>query len=103
VRTDEIRELTGEEITDRIGEMREELFKLRFRAATQQLENPALIRNLRRDIARLRTIERERAITGTGPVVREKPVAKKAAAKKTARKTAAPKGRGTAKNAGKQK
>jgi large subunit ribosomal protein L29 len=94
MKTEEIRELTGEEITDRIGQMRDELFKLRFRAATQQLENPSLIRSLRRDIARLRTIEHERRLTGVGPVVSSKPDKKK---------VAAPKGRRVVKNAGKQK
>lgn len=59
----EIRDLTDDEIEQRIAEAREELFRLRFRAATQQLENPALIRKLRRDVARMKTIlgERERA------------------------------------------
>jgi large subunit ribosomal protein L29 len=57
----DIRDLNAEEITDRIAQSREELFKLRFRGATQQLENPALIRNLRRDIARMQTILAERA------------------------------------------
>jgi large subunit ribosomal protein L29 len=36
------------------------LFRLRFRSATQELENPSLIRMLRRDIARLKTVLRER-------------------------------------------
>mgnify|MGYP001092675219 CR=1 FL=1 len=56
----EIRELTDEEIQQRIAEAREELFRLRFRSATQQLENPALIRKLRRDVARMKTILNER-------------------------------------------
>ncbi|HEX6314017.1 MAG TPA: 50S ribosomal protein L29 [Gemmatimonadaceae bacterium] len=56
----EIRDLTDDEIRDRISETREELFRLRFRSATQQLENPMLIRSLRRDLARMNTILRER-------------------------------------------
>jgi large subunit ribosomal protein L29 len=56
----EVRELTDEEIQERISETREELFRLRFRSATQQLENPMLIRFLRRDLARMKTILRER-------------------------------------------
>lgn len=56
----EIRDLSVQEIEDRLGEAREELFRLRFRSATQQLENPSLIKGLRRDIARMRTILRER-------------------------------------------
>ena len=58
----EVRELTDDEIRDRISETREELFRLRFRSATQQLENPMLIRSLRRDLARMNTILREREL-----------------------------------------
>ena len=65
MKADEIRDLTSDEITDRIAQSREELFRLRFRGATQQLENPALIRSLRRDIARLQTILRQREMTNT--------------------------------------
>jgi large subunit ribosomal protein L29 len=56
----EIRDLSNEEIESRISEAQEELFRLRFRSATQQIENPALIKSLRRDVARMRTILRER-------------------------------------------
>jgi large subunit ribosomal protein L29 len=65
MKADEVRDLTSDEITDRIAQSREELFRLRFRGATQQLENPALIRSLRRDIARLQTILRQREMTNT--------------------------------------
>ena len=57
---DEIRELTDEELDEKIGQSQEELFRLRFRSATQQLENPSLIRKLRRDVARMKTILTER-------------------------------------------
>ena len=57
---DEIRDLTDDEIDTRIGQAQEELFRLRFRSATQQLENPSLIKKLRRDVARMKTILRER-------------------------------------------
>lgn len=56
----EIRNLTDEEIRERIRQAQEELFRLRFRSTTQPLENPALLRSLRRDIARMKTILRER-------------------------------------------
>jgi large subunit ribosomal protein L29 len=55
-----IRELKDEEIREQLTQKQEELFRLRFRSATQQLENPALIKSLRRDVARMRTILRER-------------------------------------------
>ena len=60
----DIRDLTTDEIRDQIAQKQEELFRLRFRGATQQLENPALIKNLRRDVARMRTILREREMAG---------------------------------------
>lgn len=56
----EVRDLSDTEIRDQIVQAKEELFRLRFRAATQQLENPLLLKSLRRDVARLNTILRER-------------------------------------------
>ena len=56
----DIRDLSTDEIRDQVAQKQEELFRLRFRGATQQLENPALIKSLRRDVARMRTILRER-------------------------------------------
>jgi large subunit ribosomal protein L29 len=60
----EIRELTDQEIAERIEQLSEERFRLRFRSATQQLENPILLRTIRRDIARLKTAQRERELNG---------------------------------------
>ena len=59
---DEIRELGEADILQRMEELREELFRLRFRSATQPLENPILLRSLRRDIARMNTVLREREL-----------------------------------------
>ena len=56
----DVRDMTTDEIKSKITEAQEELFRLRFRSATQQIENPALIKSLRRDVARMRTILRER-------------------------------------------
>ena len=56
----DIRDLSDEQIRDQLEQKKEELFRLRFRGATQQLENPSLIKSLRRDVARMRTILRER-------------------------------------------
>ncbi len=56
----DVRDLSTDEIRDQVAQKQEELFRLRFRGATQQLENPALIKSLRRDVARMRTILRER-------------------------------------------
>jgi large subunit ribosomal protein L29 len=60
MKASDIRELSADEIKDRISEAQEELFRLRFRSATMQLENPALIKSLRRNVARMRTILRQR-------------------------------------------
>lgn len=62
----EIREMTDQEIAERIEQLQEERFRLRFRSATQQLENPMLLRNIRRDIARLKTVQREREVQNQG-------------------------------------
>ena len=58
----DIRDLSDDEIVDQITQAKEELFRLRFRSATQKLENHALIKGLRRDIARMKTILREREL-----------------------------------------
>ena len=63
MKTSDIRDLSVEQINDQLVQVKDELFRLRFRSATQELENPVLIKSLRRDIARLRTILRERELT----------------------------------------
>ncbi|MEX0979711.1 MAG: 50S ribosomal protein L29 [Gemmatimonadota bacterium] len=62
MKAEDIRELTDSQIEERMGELREELFKLRFRSATMELENPGLIQTIRKDIARMNTILREREL-----------------------------------------
>lgn len=59
----DIRDLSDEEILEQIAQAKEELFRLRFRSATQELESPALIKGLRRDIARMKTILRQREMS----------------------------------------
>lgn len=63
LQADEIRELSDADIRARITELELERFNLRFRGATQPLEDPLRLRVLRKDIARLNTVLRER----TGP------------------------------------
>jgi large subunit ribosomal protein L29 len=55
----DIRKLSLEEIEQELEGAHEELWRLRFRAATEQLENPVLIRDRRRDVARMLTILKE--------------------------------------------
>ena len=59
----DIRDLTDDEIRDQILQAKDELFRLRFRGATQELESTALLKALRRDIARMKTILRERELS----------------------------------------
>ena len=60
MRAEEIRELTSEDITARVAALEEERFRLRFRSASESLEEPLRLRVIRRDLARLKTILRER-------------------------------------------
>jgi len=66
MRAKEIRDLTSEEINQKERDLAEELFRLRLRKSTGQLENPMRLRQLRRDLARLKTIQHERERRGTG-------------------------------------
>jgi large subunit ribosomal protein L29 len=66
MRAEEIREMADADIRARIGELEEERFRLRFRAGTETLEDPLRLRTIRRDIARLHTVLRERQLTSTG-------------------------------------
>ena len=60
----EFKKLTTEEINKRIAESKEELLKLRMKKATSGLENTARINELRKDVARLKTILASREIEG---------------------------------------
>ncbi len=55
----EFRELSAEDLEGKLRELRDDLFKLKLRASATQLENPARIRQLRREIARGETVRRE--------------------------------------------
>ena len=80
----EFRELTDEELKSRLSDAKEELFNLRFQSATGQLESHGRIRAVKRDIARLYTVirERELGIRATPAPVEVAPKAKKTKAKK---------------------
>ena len=81
MRAEEIRELTADDIKSRVAELEEERFRLRFRSATETLENPLRLRTIRRDIARLKTVltEKQKGATETSAT-------KKGATKKSARR-----------------
>lgn len=57
----EVRELSNDELQAKLVELRAERFNLRFRSATEAIENPMRFRAIRRDIARLETVLRQRA------------------------------------------
>ena len=61
----ELRELSSEEIEQALAETGEELFNLRFQHATGQLENYRRLRQLRREVARIKTVLRERELDET--------------------------------------
>ena len=62
MRADEIREMSAQDIAARVKELEEEQFRLKFRSATEPLEDPLRLRGIRKDIARLKTILREREL-----------------------------------------
>jgi large subunit ribosomal protein L29 len=61
-KTEELRLLSNAELVDRLKENKEELFNLRFQSATGQLENHGRLRAVKKDIARIYTVMREREL-----------------------------------------
>ena len=72
--------MTDKELSNKLADLKEELFNLRFSHATGNLTNPLALRNCKRDIAKVKTIIRERELgIALGPVAKEtKKTAKKA-------------------------
>ncbi|MBH16540.1 MAG: 50S ribosomal protein L29 [Gemmatimonadetes bacterium] len=62
MKVSEIREWDNVEITARLVELKEDYFRMRFQAATMTLDNPKSLQGIRRDLARLKTVLREREI-----------------------------------------
>ncbi|MGB9847222.1 MAG: 50S ribosomal protein L29 [Desulfotomaculales bacterium] len=56
------REMTDEELTRKLAESKDELFRLRFQLATNQLDNPMRIKEVRKNIARIKTVLKEREL-----------------------------------------
>jgi large subunit ribosomal protein L29 len=63
-KAEDLRAKTDDQLETQLGELKREQFNLRFQAATNQLERPARIREVRRDIARIQTLQGERARAG---------------------------------------
>ena len=60
----ELKDLSVDELQTRLGEVKEELFNLRFQNATGQLDNYKRLGDLKRDVARIKTVLRERELSG---------------------------------------
>ena len=58
----EIRDLTTNDLNKKLGDLKAELFNLRFQLAVNQLENPMRIKAVKKDIARIKTVRREREL-----------------------------------------
>lgn len=63
MKTSEIREMTAEELSSKLTDLKAELFNLRFQLAINQLDNPMRISVVKKDIARVKTIIRENELT----------------------------------------
>ena len=61
----DIRERSDDELRKTLGDLEEQLFKLRFQKSTGQIENPIKIREVRKDIARVMTVMTERQVEGS--------------------------------------
>ena len=62
MKANELREMTIEELTTKLGDLKTEFFNLRFQMATSQLDNTARVTTVKRDIARIYTVIREREL-----------------------------------------
>ena len=70
MKAEDIRELSDDDMRAKLAELTEERFRLRFRGATEPLEDPLRLRVIRKDIARLNTILRERVLKATAGAAR---------------------------------
>ncbi len=66
MKASELRDLTTDQLDDELAKLKKEQFNLRFQKASGQLENVARIRQVRRDIARIKTIARQKSVGVAG-------------------------------------
>ncbi|SHJ83514.1 50S ribosomal protein L29 [Propionispora hippei] len=62
MKANDIREMSAAELTQKLSGLKEELFNLRFQLATGQLENPMRIQEVKKTIARIKTVQREQEL-----------------------------------------
>lgn len=65
MKASEIRNLSADELEKKLAELKDELFKLRFQQAVNQLDNPMRIKAVKKDIARIKTVQRDIELHGT--------------------------------------
>ena len=70
MKADKVREMSADELAHKERELQEQLFKLRFQKSIGQLDNALKIRETRRDIARVKTVLRQRRAQATAPAGR---------------------------------
>ena len=81
LKIEKVRTMDADEMAAKVKSIDEELFNLRFRNAMKQLENPLEIRNLRKDLARLKTVLRQQQLEEAAAAAKLSAEAKKAAGK----------------------
>ena len=64
MKTNEVRKLSAAQLEGKLGELKKDLFQLRLQHATNQLDNPIRINEVKKDIARVKTIIREQQLAG---------------------------------------
>jgi large subunit ribosomal protein L29 len=60
MKAEDVRQKTDDELSDQLGDLQKEAFNLRFQQASGQLENTSRVREIRRDIARIKTVQHQR-------------------------------------------
>ncbi len=60
-KTEDLRTKTEDQLSEQLGNLKREAFNLRFQAATSQMEKPSRVKEVRRDIARIKTLQNERS------------------------------------------
>jgi large subunit ribosomal protein L29 len=66
MKAEELRAMSPDQLQEKLGDLKKEQFNLRFQRATGQLENTSRVRAVRRDIARIKTVEGQRRTGGAG-------------------------------------
>ena len=88
MKINKIREMSSPDLEKELGELKSELFKLRFSLATNGLDNPMKIKEVKRDIAKIKTVLTQRELNGEEVVKAEKKEEKAETKKVTAKKEA---------------